>query len=156
MELEVKETDLSLRIRTMDQNVINANGLKADLEAMEAHVEQLEGRLFDRDQRAININFFYDLEDRLDIRLLNINQVPAEYPLYAAKGPRALKLHSTITYNISLNGSFQRIVEFLNELTRVEPLIRVTDINMTRGDDRAAGGGGLDARISLIVLAEKK
>ena len=154
-DLSVHEADLNLRIRTIDQNVRNANNLDKDFEEIKRLVDQIEARLFKRDQRAVNINFFYALENRLNIRILNISQMPNEDSLYAKGGARELKLHSTITYNISLNGNFENILLFLYELQRVDPLIRVVDFQIAKDNAQEADEECLDARLRLIVLAEK-
>lgn len=155
LELSAKEADLNSRIRTIDQNVKNAKDLEAHVEEVEVLVEQVEARLFNRDQRAVNINFFYDIEDRLDVRISNIGQMPAEDSIYTKGGPRELKLHSTIGYNISLAGQFSEILTFLYELHRVDPLIRVADLQIS-GGGRNADDGLLEARLKVIVLAEKE
>jgi plasmid maintenance system killer protein len=154
-DLSVHEADLNLRIRTIDQNVRNANNLDKDFEEIKRLVDQIEARLFKRDQRAVNINFFYALENRLNVRILNISQMPNEDSLYAKGGARELKLHSTITYNISLNGNFENILLFLYELQRVDPLIRVVDFQIAKDNAQEADEECLDARLRLIVLAEK-
>jgi len=154
-DLSVHEADLNLRIRTINQNVRNANNLDKDFEEIKRLVDQIEARLFKRDQRAVNINFFYALENRLNVRILNISQMPNEDSLYAKGGARELKLHSTITYNISLNGNFENILLFLYELQRVDPLIRVVDFQIAKDNAQEADEECLDARLRLIVLAEK-
>lgn len=154
-DLSVHEADLNLRIRTIDQNVRNANNLDKDFEEIKRLVDQIEARLFKRDQRAVNINFFYALENRLNVRILNISQMPNEDSLYAKGGARELKLHSTITYNISLNGNFENILLFLYELQRVDPLIRVVDFQIAKDNAQEADEEYLDARLRLIVLAKK-
>lgn len=154
-DLSVHEADLNLRIRTIDQNVRNANNLDKDYEEIKRLVDQIEARLFKRDQRAVNINFFYALENRLNVRILNISQMPNEDSLYAKGGARELKLHSTITYNISLNGNFENILLFLYELQRVDPLIRVVDFQIAKDNAQEADEECLDARLRLIVLAKK-
>lgn len=155
MELSSKEADLNSRIRTIDQNVKNAKDLKKEVDEVKLLVEQVEARLFNRDQRAVNINFFYALEDRLDVRISNIGQMPSEDPIYAKGGPQELKLHSTIGYNISLNGQFDEILSFLYELYRVDPLIRVADFQIAETGRPENKQGLLEARLRVIVLAEK-
>lgn len=156
LELAAQEANLNSRIRTIDQNVKNAKNLGAEVEEMKLLVEQVEARLFNREQRAVNINFFYGLEDRLDVQISNIAQMPSEDPVYAKGGPRELKLHSTIGYNMSLKGQFDEILIFLYELYKVDPLIRVADFQIaeagSRGGDNA---GALEARLRVLVLAEK-
>ena len=155
VELTAQETDLNSRIRTIEQNLRNAKDLKAQVEEVEQLVAQIESRLFDRDQRAVNINFFYSLEDRLDIRISTIDQMPAEYAIYAKGGARELKLQSTIGYNLSVNGQFHEILIFLHELDQVDPLIRIAAFQVLQANNRGEGQGILEARLQLIVLAQK-
>ncbi|MGZ0656035.1 hypothetical protein ACWPKS_10570 [Coraliomargarita sp. W4R72] len=153
MELNAKEADLNSRIRTIDQNVKNSKNLEQEVDEIQLLVEQIETRLFNRNQRAVNINFFYALEDRLDVRITNIGQMPAGDPIYSKGGARALKLHSTIGYNISLTGQFDEILVFMYELHRVDPLIRVADFQIA-DSSRQGSPGSLEARLRVIVLAE--
>ena len=153
-ELSAVEADLISRIRTIDQNVKNAKDLEWQVEEVGLLVGQIQARLFDREQRAVNINFFYDLEDRMDVRIEDISQMPAEDSVYAKGGPRELKLHSTIAYSMSLGGRFDQILGFMYELYRVEPLIRIADFQIAVGNSKEKGED-LEARLRLIVLAEK-
>lgn len=156
LELSAKEADLNSRIRAIDQNVKNAKNLKEEVEEVKLLVEQVEARLFKREQRAVNVNFFYGLEDRLDVRISNIGQMPLADPIYTKGGPRELKLHSTISYNISLKGQFNEILIFLYELYRVDPLIRVADFQIAEANRKDGSSGVLEARLRLLVLAEKE
>jgi hypothetical protein len=155
LELSAQELDLNSRIRTIDQNLKNSKNLLSDVEEVNRLVEQIEARLFNREQRAVNINFFYDLEDRFDVKINNISQSTSTDSSYATGGPRELKLHSTIGYDISLNGKFDGILTFLYELDRVSPFIRVADFQVGGGNRRANNPGVLDARLRLVVLAVK-
>lgn len=153
-ELSAQEADLNSRIRTIDQNLKSSKDLERQLEEVELLVEQVESRLFKREQRAVNINFFYDLEDRLSAKIDNISQMLVEDPAYAKGGPHELKLYSTIAYSISLNGQFDEILSFLFELYRLDPLIRVADFQMLLANQNSEEGE-LEARLRVIVLAEK-
>jgi hypothetical protein len=154
LELSAKEADLNARIRIIDQNMKNAKDLEEDVKEVQLLVDQIEARLFNRDQRAVNINFFYALEDRMNVRIANISQTPTEDPFYAKGGVRELTLHSTIGYNVLVTGTFEDIVAFLYELYRVEPMIRVADFQIAKGNTRG-NDNTLDARLRLTVLAEK-
>jgi len=153
IELNAKEAELNSRIRTIDRNVKNSKNLKEEVDEVKLLVDQIESRLFNRDQRAVNINFFYALEDRLGVRISNIGQMPAGDPIYSKGGPRELKLHSTIGYNISVTGQFDEILLFMYELHRVDPLIRVADFQIA-DSGRQGASGALEARLRVIVLAE--
>jgi Tfp pilus assembly protein PilO len=148
--LAEKETELNVRLRTINQNVKNSQDLVEDVETMETLVETIQNRLFDRNQRAVNINFFYDIEDRLNVRMTDIGQVTDLDAIYAKAGANELKLFSTISYQISLDGRFEDILTFIYELQRVDPFIHIASCQVAKGNEL----GSLEARLRLSVLAE--
>lgn len=153
-ELAVKEADLTSRIRTIDENVKNSKNLKQDTEELATIVEKMDSLLFSRYERAINISFFYEFEDKAGVVISNISQLPQPDPIYSEGGPRKLDLHSTLVYNITLSGSFTNVLKFLYEINRADPIIRVADCQVSRADGKL-GGKGIDARMRVLVMAEK-
>lgn len=153
-ELTVQESDLNARLRIIEENIKNAKNLKEDTEAATAMVDQIEKLLFNRYERAININFFYGIEDDAGVVISNIAQLPDPDSIYTDKGPRKLEHYSTTVYNISVNGTFSNILRFLYELDRVDPIIRVADFNVSR-EKEDFGGASVDARLRVLVLAKK-
>lgn len=153
-ELTVQEAELNSRLRTIEENIKNTKNLKEDTETAKAMVDRIEKVLFNRYERAININFFYGVEDETGVVISNIAQLPGPDTIYAEKGARKLGLYSTIVYNINVNGSFSNILRFLYELDRVEPIIRVADFYVSR-EKEDFGGASVDARLRVLVLAKK-
>jgi hypothetical protein len=154
-ELSIQESDLTSRIRTIDKNMENAKNLKQDTEDLSAIVDRMDSLLFDRYERAINISFFYALEDRADVIISNISQLPEPASIYAKGGPRELKLHSTLVFNITLSGSFTNVLQFLYELHRADPIIRVADFQVGRSGNEI-GGESVNARLRVLVMADKE
>lgn len=152
-ELSLQESDLNSRIRTIEENLKNSNNIEQDTEDLGVIVNKIESSLFDRYERAINISFFYEFEDKADVVISNINQLPQPDPIYEEKGARKLELHSTLVFNITLSGSFKSVLKFLNEIDRVDPLMRVADFQVSRGGE--VGGDSVDARLRVIVMAKK-
>ncbi|MFU8847846.1 MAG: hypothetical protein ACNA77_03915 [Opitutales bacterium] len=153
-ELTLQETELNSRLRAIEENIKNSKNLKEDKEKLDVMVDQITGLLFNRFERAININFFYGLEDDSGVVISNIAQLPNPDGIYADKGARELKLYSTLVYNINMKGSFSNILQFLYELDRVDPIMRVADFYVTR-EEEGLGGASVDARLRLLVLAKK-
>lgn len=152
-ELTLHEADLNSRLRTIEENIKNAKNLKEDTEAANAMVDQIKNLLFNRYERAININFFYGIEDDAGVVISNIAQLPDPDTIYADKGPRKLVHYSTIVYNINVSGSFSNVLRFLYELDRVDPIIRVADCYVSR-EKEDFGGASVDARLRVLVLAK--
>lgn len=153
-ELTVQEADLNSRLRTIEENIKNSKNLKEDKETIDAMVNQIGALLFNRYERAININFFYGLENEAGVVISNIAQLPDPDSIYADKGSRKLELYSTLVYNINVSGSFSGILRFLYELDRVDPIIRVADFYVSR-EKEELGGARVDARLRVLVLAKK-
>ncbi|WP_269525614.1 GspMb/PilO family protein [Coraliomargarita parva] len=152
-ELTTTETELTSRLRVIDENSKNSKGLEADAKSLEEKVELIESRLFQQDERAINTNFFYSFEDDVDVVISNVNQLPGEDPVFAPKGPHALKLHGTLVYEITVNGSFPQLAKLLYALNAADPFIRVSDLQMAQSGKSLTQ---LDAKIRVVVLAEKR
>jgi hypothetical protein len=154
--LHVREQDLSDRLAVIKSNQDNAPGLQEQVEAIESKVAAFKARLFDREQRAINTDFFYNLENVSDVRILEVAQTAAEDPATAGGGPHELKLHDVIVFSVSIEGTFPEIVDFLYRLHRVEPFVRVADFDMraSRGA-RDSPDGPLAARLRVLVLARQ-
>lgn len=153
-ELTEEENTLAARLRLLDGNAKKGKGLQKDLENVELLVEQIDARLFELDQKAVNINFFYGLEDKMPIRIASIAQMKGAGELYAKGGPRALGLYAPISYSMTVSGTFSEILEFVHALHHVDPLIRVGDYQL-EVDGKKRGGGQLQARLQIIVLARK-
>ena len=151
-ELSIRETDLNAEIRTIEQNSKSSTGLKPQLEELDSRVEEIQSRLFNRDDRAININFFYALEDRVGVVIANVNQDSSPDPVFSKGGKRELKLHSTLVYNIGLSGSFESIVKFFYEIHQVAPHARIADFQVRSGNEE----GVLDANLRILVMATKE
>jgi hypothetical protein len=154
-ELALKEADLTSRIRTIDQNVENSENLERDTEELAAVVEQMNSLLFNRYERAVNVSFFYEFEDKADVVISDMSQLPQPDPIYSEEGPRELELHSTLVFDIALGGSFSDVLTFLYEIDRAEPIIRVADFDVSRSERELAGDNTI-GRMRLIVMAESE
>ena len=152
-DLAVEEESLNARQRVIERNVRNASDLKDDLEQVQAAVEVMQSRLFRRDERAVNANFFYDMEDLFDVRISQIKQQAEGYPFYAQDGIHELKLHSTIVYSIGLVGQMESILSFVHQLKEVDPFIRVVNLRLVSGNQNAVAGN-LECSLTLVVLSE--
>ena len=153
-ELEITESDLNARIRTIEQNDKNSIDIQQDTEDLTVLVEKMKTLLFNPNERAINVDFFYRLEDLANVVISEIRQLPMPDPIYAEKGPRELKLHTTLVFDISCRGTFENILKFMNDIHRVEPFIRIADFELSR-QDRQVDSSIVNARMRLIVLAKK-
>lgn len=154
-ELTMQETELMARIQAIDTNVKNSNNLEQDLQILQRDSDLIRQRLFKRDQRAVNIDFFYSFEDQLDVVISEVSQLSVEDPALAKGGPNALKQYSTIAYNIKVAGTFQEILELLHAIHQADAFIRVADFQVRVGTNQERKAEHLSAQLRVIVLAEK-
>jgi len=151
-ELTRSEDDLTKRILTINTNSKNSKDLEQDVEAVVASVAVIEERLFDREERSINTDFFYSFEDRLDVLISDVSQLTTEDASLIKGGPNELKLYSGVSYNVKVSGSFQAILKFLYEIHRMEALMRVATFDVVEGESE----GLLSANLRVVVLAQKE
>jgi len=155
-ELSAQETELIARIRTINDNVKNSKNLEQDVESLEGYVVSIDERLFDRNERSINTNFFYSLEDQLDIIISDVNQLTVEDPALIKGGPHELTLYSGIVYEITVSGTFQEILGLMYEIQKVDSLMRIANFQVDVANGKGATLGTLFAKLRVVVLAEKE
>lgn len=152
-EFSAEEELLNSRIQVIERNANNSTELQRQLEEAQSTVATMRSRLFDRDERASNANFFYDMEEPFGIRITEINQRGEGYPFYTKGGLHEFKLNSTMVYNISLVGEFTNILSFIREFRQVEPFMRVADLQLERGN-QSIGAGALQCQLTVVVMSE--
>lgn len=152
-ELTEKEASLNSRISVIERNSRNSADLESQLEQARTAVEEIRRRLFRREERAVNANFFYDMESMFGVRITSINQQAGGYFLYNKGGVHELKLNSTMVYNISMAGQLSETLSFIHQLTQVKPFMRVVELQLSTGS-RAADS--LDCTMSVVVMAESE
>lgn len=152
-ELSAKETELVARIRTINDNVKNSKNLEQDVESLQGYVAVIDERLFSRDERSINTNFFYSFEDKLDILISDVSQLSTEDPALAKGGPNELSLYSAIVYEVTVSGTFQEIIGFMYEIQKVDTLMRIANFQVDVGKGKGGEPGALLGKLSVVVLA---
>jgi len=153
-ELSAQEVELIARIRTINENVKDSKDLEQDVEALEGYVTAINERLFSRDERSINTNFFYSFEDTLDILIEDVNQLADEDPALTKGAPNELTLYSAITYDVSVRGTFQEILGLLYEIHKVDSLMRIASFQVNVASGEGETSGALFAKLRIVVLAQ--
>jgi Tfp pilus assembly protein PilO len=115
-------------------NVRNAAGLPQHLEEMQAVAKQLDSRLVRASQLALNQQFFYRLESETGVKLIDVRQ----NALPAARPGAAKTLYAAIAFNISIQGTFKQVMDFLEHLEKGAHLARFNNINFSKTDAASA------------------
>lgn len=127
-------------------NVRNATGLPQHVEAMQAAAKQLDSRLVRAGQLALNQQFFYRLESETGVKLIDVRQspLPTARP-GAAKAPASL--YAAIPFNISIQGTFRQVMNFIERLEKGPHFARFNTVNFTK----AGGPDGLGTADVMTV-----
>jgi hypothetical protein len=150
-EQEVRWQSMTRQIAVMDANVRHAHGLQEQVEQLEASLRQMETQLFDPDARALNTNFFYQLE-----RDANVRVVQARQGSYQAGGNSSH--YATVEFVLVVEGDFASLLGFVHKLHAVDAFIAPN-----RWDLQPATRRGSDANdaslytlgLTVRVLARK-
>lgn len=127
--LDERYEALKAEISVISANRDNAAGLEDDVAAINTLLEEVESELLVRDQRAINVNFFYELEEAMPVRLISVNQLdPAPTGGRGPKPPNALDHYEVITFTLVAEGTFEEMLDFLYELRTGDKLLKVRDL----------------------------
>jgi hypothetical protein len=153
-ELSARETTLRSELRAIKENVKNSRNLEEHVSEMEILVEEIDSRLFREEERAVNLNFFYELEEDQDVSYGSLDQQPEGNPIYRKGGARQLKKYSTMAFRISLQEPFEKVLRFMHTLETSRPLIRVGSFNI-RDADGESDPDQTNATMRISILAEK-
>ncbi|MFT4900826.1 MAG: hypothetical protein ACI81V_000093 [Lentimonas sp.] len=154
--LEQIESELSQTLRVFDTNERNAQGLPADLEALNLQVAKIPKFLFVPSERALNTNFFYTFEDQVDIVITDIKQVSDTDPVLSKGGPHALQLYSVLVYDISVGVDFYGFLKLLHAIHGADHVMRVSEFQLKENNSPQVGADSLSARIRVVVLAKQE
>jgi hypothetical protein len=150
-EQEVRWQSMTRQIAVMDANVRHAHGLQEQVEQLEASLQKMETQLFDPDARALNTNFFYQLE-----RDANVRVVQARQGSYQAGSSSSH--YATVEFVLVVEGDFASLLGFMQKLYSVNAFIAPN-----RWDLQPATRRGVDANdaslytlgLTVRVLARK-
>ena len=157
--LQLQEDELKARLEVIKNNQRFAIGLEADLGELEEQTALLADRVFDRNDLVKNSKFFYSFANAedFDVSVDLVTQRQDVPELFRLNGPKELKLHSAISYDLAVEGKFHDIVNFLQELDQSGAILRVSSFDVSHADD---GQRGIDAdlrmQLQVFALAEKE
>ncbi len=154
-KLSALESELNTKLDKISLNVKNSENIDADIQTLKSHVSAVDERLFVREERSTNIDFFYSFEEKLDIAISEVMQLERNNARYSLEGPDELKLYSVIDYRITVNGAFHEILRFLYEIYQIDTIARVTGFQIDTTYDSDSDSGELSAQINVAVLATK-
>ena len=136
----------------IDANVRNAAGLAEATAEIQDAGKQFETRLVRAPQLANNLQTFYRLEAETGVKLIDARQQPIPTPKPGA--PKGA--YSPIPFNVSVQGDYAQVHDFLRRLEAGPHFLRFTQVSLSKlsavGDARTASGLAMSATINLELL----
>ena len=154
-ELSNLEAELEAKLDRMSLNIKHSDNIEQETQRLRELVGAVDEGLFVANERSINIDFFYSLEDKLNMVISEVDQLTKQNIRYSKDGPDDLKRYSVIDYEMTVKGSFLEILQFMYEVHQITPVMRVLDFQIDPSTDIEETPGLLSAKIRIAVLARK-
>lgn len=155
--LEADHDDLNVRHSRIIKNFKYGSELQADLEEMREMKNEGESRLFRPENLAVNQRYFYQIESATGVSLRNLKQIIVPPPTgkgsKAARKKAAKLMYRSISYSITVSGSYEQILNFLKKIEGGNAFVRLSGlvINSSRSNENA----GIDLQLGIDVLGVK-
>lgn len=132
-------------------NLTRARDLEAHLAQIKAYDAEVNARLMDPEERALNYDYFYALEAESGVSLASLNQGGVvETKNSNEPGIAEFKKYRLIGYNLAVEGDFTSIVKFVSLLADGEYFARISSFSIARAPQAAAGT--LTVNLQMQVL----
>ena len=141
VELEARSTEAA----NMVANIRNSTNLTEQVAEVQTQAKELEGRLMKAGQLAVTLQYFYKLETENEVKLVDVRQ--------SALPKNAKGLYTGIPFNVSVQGSFTQVMNFLNRLQHGRHFCRINTANFSKTTGNA-GGTLINLSLSLELLGQ--
>lgn len=131
----------------MRTNKIEAKGLKEDMDTLDAYIQDIESRLMIRADNALNVRYFYTLQEETGVKIQSLDQLP---PKEQESGLFSMSFYSVIDFEISLSGTVQSITSFLHLLRSGRYFTHVTHLRLTGSSGIDTSSLNLNATLSVL------
>ena len=127
-------------------NVRNSAKLPEQVVEIQALAKEMDSRLIRAGQLAVNQQYFYKLEAETEVKMSEVRQ---------STPPRSLKatsqLYPPIPFNVSVQGSYKQVLDFLQRLETGPHFCRFTTITFAKADSNP-GSTNMTLNLNLELL----
>ena len=137
----------------MIANVKNAPGLEEQVAEIQALGKDLDTRLINPGQLAVNLQYFYKLESDHAVKLVDVRQNPVRT---LPGKPNFIP----VPFSVTVQGSYDQVMKFLNALQNGKHFCRINTAAFNKpggtgaGGEAAAGGGEVSVSLNLELLGQ--
>lgn len=155
-DLRGQASDLESRWRKIQTNEARASGFQEQVDEMKALGEKIVGKLITPADKAANLDFFYGIEKSLggQVRILSATQRRADQQQAYAETIQGKHRFEPVGFDLTLEGSFPGVVNFLHTLYSGPHYCRIDSLNIAV-PKKGAESGVLEVRLQLELLGHK-
>lgn len=149
IELDSKESEW----KRISGNLKRARDLEQHLAAITAMEEDVSARLMNPEQRALNYDYFFSLEDVSGVKLVSLNQGGViDTKKSSLPGIEEFKKYQLIGYTLSIEGEFDDILRFLTALSNGRYLTRVSSFSIARAQQRSSDVLSINLQMQVLGI----
>lgn len=133
------------------ENLRNSVDLEGHVEGIASSSELIDSRLMMPTERALNDQYFYDLRELSGVRLSSLNENGViDTESVKLPGVTEFKRFSLIDYRITVEGSFEQIVDFSTRLMTGRHFARVSAFSLVRVAESGVGMLSLNLQLQML------
>jgi len=124
-ELEGQREKLENQWNAMQINTGQSSEIAQDMEKVSEYSTEVNSRLMVRDAKALNQQYFYELEEQTGLTLSLLSQSDTPPPLRPKPGKPNITLYSPIEFSVNVEGTFSEVLDFLYRLEHGKYFTRI-------------------------------
>lgn len=138
------------------RNTRMAVTLADDLARLESYSTKVNASLMDRDAKAVNLAYFYEVGALCGARVTRVNQ--SEIPVATSKDPKKKPApqmaFDQVQFDIGIEGPYSAILKYVDSIRAAHPLIRVDNLAIHPATN--ATGRVEEGSLHLTALVARK
>ncbi len=143
LEAELEQMEMTLEV--IQNNDLRAVDMQAHLDTITADSEEIDARLLNQDDKAINYQYIFQLEQRCGVRLDNLQQkVPTDNDI----GDH----YKAVNFDISASGTYKQILNFVYELQNGKYFTRIDRFNYNAVGELEPNLVKIDIKIAVLGI----
>jgi hypothetical protein len=146
------------QLHMMHQSMTQAQGLEADLMALDAHMPAVQASLMQPQQKTRIFSYFLELEKGAAVRMSDPVQLEVTPPPDTHSWGRQKRFLNTviIKYKLKINGPLPNILQYMHSIDQGDYYSRITGVKLTRPLVPNATPQDLEALIDIDILGQQE
>ncbi len=152
-ELEGELVTIEEQWKAIDFNNRQSTSFAEHMEKISAYGDEIQTRLMVREDKAINQQYFYGLEEDTGIAMNLLSQSDTLPPASPLPGKPNLSLYSPIEFSVGVSGTFNQVLDFLNQLEHGNYFTRIEGFSC--GNVQGPDMDSVQVSLKMDILGKK-